>query len=180
MVIALFRLYENAAEAVDTLFGAGIEPDSISAIVPDRDKVNRRDDGGPDIILPAIAMNDTSGSGIGSGTAAGGLSGIMTGAAPIVFAGIGPMLHTGRFGRRTTSTGAGTHVEADEDDDLVAILEAQDIPREWAEVYAEGLRRGFVLIACDAGERSAEVRNLLNQANAADVSALREEWRRTG
>jgi hypothetical protein len=63
---------------------------------------------------------------------------------------------------------------------VVGSLTEAGIPPARAEVMAEGMKRGFILVAVESEDRSAEVINLMNQANAADVEALRREWQREG
>jgi hypothetical protein len=184
LVVGLFRYYENAAEAVDLLTTAGYQPDQVTAIIP-ADRKQRRNPartGEPyaGFVAPPVALGDVGAAGAGSGSVAGGLHNTLTGAAPIALPGLGQVFFVGGLQRRRAdrTAAAGTRVESD-DENLVELLVEHGIPLELANTYAEGVKRGWFLIACETDDTS-EVRHFMNQVNVADVLALGEEWRREG
>ncbi len=61
------------------------------------------------------------------------------------------------------------------------MLAGFDIASEHAEVYAEGLKRGCVMVLVNTPEeRSQDARTILDQANAANVTDLEHEFRSDG
>jgi len=60
---------------------------------------------------------------------------------------------------------------------LVGALVGLGLPEHEAHVYAEGVKRGNILVTVQApAEQMAAVTNIFTQANAVDVSTRRQEW----
>jgi len=60
---------------------------------------------------------------------------------------------------------------------LVGALVGLGLPEHEAHVYAEGVKRGNILVTVQApAEQMAAVTNIFTQSNAVDVSSRRQEW----
>ncbi|HEX9440085.1 MAG TPA: hypothetical protein VF909_10395, partial [Roseiflexaceae bacterium] len=78
----------------------------------------------------------------------------------------------------TTAVGAGIGAAAG---GLLGALVGLGIPREDAEFYAEGIKRGGVLVTVQASDdRASEALNIMRGANAVDVDTQRNAWRQSG
>ena len=79
---------------------------------------------------------------------------------------------------RDTVVGAGIGAAAG---GLLGALVGLGIPREDAEFYAEGVKRGGVLVTVQASDdRASEALNIMRGANAVDVDTQRNAWRQSG
>jgi uncharacterized membrane protein len=64
---------------------------------------------------------------------------------------------------------------------IIGALVSEGIPEEDAHVYAEGVRRGGILLKVTVDDQLApEVMNAMERANVVDVAARRDEWQRGG
>jgi uncharacterized membrane protein len=78
----------------------------------------------------------------------------------------------------TTLAGAGIGAAAG---GLIGALTGAGIPEEDAQVYAESVRRGGILVTAEIDDgMSTAALEALERANAVDVAARREEFRRGG
>jgi uncharacterized membrane protein len=173
-IAGLFDTYDDAEHAVNELEGLGLTREQFSVIV--RDAVMRERMVGVDDQLTA----ESAGAGAVGGTAIGGLVGLLSGLGASVVPGLGPVITAGTiitmFG--TTAAGAGIGAAAG---GIIGALTQAGIPEEDAQVYAEGVRRGGILLTVEVDdERFGAVLEALNRANAVDIAARREELRRSG
>jgi len=64
---------------------------------------------------------------------------------------------------------------------MIGALVGLGIPEEDANFYAEGVKRGGVLVTVRADDsRSVEALQVLRQTNAFDVDTRRSEWAKSG
>ena len=159
-VVGVFNSVQDAQAAVRELESMGISRDSISLVAnknavgydsmdaADRDKAS-------DIVADA-----------GIGAAIGGVGGLLLSAAgAITLPVIGPILAAGPIAAALTGAGIGAAAGG-----LIGALTESGIPEEHAKYYAEGVRRGDVLVTVRADERRADqVCDILDRHNAVDV-----------
>lgn len=171
MVVGLFADLAAAEAAVRGLLDAGFPGDSIGLVA--------RDDGGqwsgeleagqPRTEDQDIA--DQAWSGAGAGALAGGLGGLLVGLAALAIPGIGPAIAAGPVVAALTGAGLGAAAGG-----LVGALVEVGIPNEPAESYAEGVRRGGVLLTLrSSNTRAAEAVEILNRYNPIDIEHIRRE-----
>ncbi len=177
-IAGIFRQWDNAAQAIDLLSTAGFNSDQISLIMPQK-VADKHPERGRPAGLGDGGLNAEAALGARGSAATGSMNNMLAGARPIATAGVGSVFFTGPLATRWRGASAGKEVQTREGDVMGSLTEA-GIPQDRAEVFAEGIKRGFILVAVEAEDRSAEVINLLNQANATDVEALRREWQRGG
>lgn len=173
-IAGLFDTYQEAEKAVNELDSLGIAREHISVIA--RDPVMR------ERVIGAEDQAAAEGAGAGAlgGTAIGGLGGLLVGLSAITVPGLGPIITTGTIITALGSTAAGAGIGAAAGG-IIGALTGAGIPEEEAQVYAESVRRGGILLTVEVAEdRSSAVLDALNKANAVDIAARREEFRQGG
>lgn len=173
-VVGLFDYYSNADSAVQALKDYGVDGDRISVVARDSDTIPRRDS--------AAASGVAAGA--ATGAAAGGLVGLLAGLSALIIPGVGPVIATGTLAGALATTlgltavGAGVGAATG---GLLGTLVELGFPREDAEFYTEGVKRGGILVtvATDVGE-AEEVSEILRGAGAVDRETRRQAWQNTG
>lgn len=173
-VVGLFEYYQDAERAVSELHGHGFGKTEISVAARDR-VLQERVIGDKD-----QAVAESAGAGAIGGTAVGGLAGLLVGIGALAIPGIGPVIAAGTLGTALATTAAGAGIGAAAGG-LIGALVGLGIPEGDAQFYAEGVKRGGVLVTVQAGDdRASEALNILRQANAVDVDTQRNEWSQSG
>jgi hypothetical protein len=172
---ALFMDFDNANTAVEKLQASGFERDSISILA--RDKTLAEKLGGEPTVKEVA-----SGAGAGAlgGGVGGGLLGLLIGIGALTIPVIGPVFAAGSLaaslGLAAGGAGVGAAVGG-----ILGAMSALSINEEEAQVFAEGVKRGGILVVVQAPDiRADEVRDILYDADAEDVNTLRESWQREG
>ncbi|HXH84675.1 MAG TPA: hypothetical protein VNN07_17345 [Candidatus Tectomicrobia bacterium] len=176
IVVGMFETPTQAHDAVEELFRHGHRPEDVSVIAqqgrepatgePSREspgEAGRWDTGNqrgwdiPGGSGPAMGM--------GAGAALGGLGGLLVGLGALAIPGIGPVVAAGPIATALAGAGLGAVGGA-----LVGALVQLGIPQEDAQRYAEGVRRGRVLVAVRAEDAEADrVADVLDSHGALDV-----------
>lgn len=169
-VVGLFDQYSDAERAVNTLEQYGVDRSLISLVK--RDGENYEDD------------NMDAGKGAVAGAATGGVVGLLAGLSAIVIPGIGPVIATGAIASALATTlgmtaiGAGLGAAAG---GLLGALVDLGFSREDASFYAEGVKRGGVLVAVNTNaDQEERVKEILSSAGAIDMDSRRQSWRDEG
>jgi hypothetical protein len=118
--------------------------------------------------------------GAGIGAVVGGLSGLGIGLGLLALPGVGPVLAAGYWAAALAGTGIGAGVGATVGG-IIGALVGAGVPRDQANVYAEGVRRGGTLVTVNttdamAGQASA----ILKQFNPIDVESQVTGWQQEG
>jgi stress response protein YsnF len=114
--------------------------------------------------------------GAGAGAAVGGGLGLLAGLTSLAIPGFGPIIAAGPIAAALTGAGIGAATGG-----VIGALAGMGVPDEEAELYAEGVRRGGVLVAVKTEDRSADdVADILERHNPEDVDKRSEEWRAAG
>ena len=182
-ITRLFDSYQNAAAAVDELERSGVPHHDISIISNkgehDGDLVRHAGHDHPADHAGEAA--EDAGKGAGIGGLVGGAGGLLAGLGMLAIPGLGPVVAAGWL----ASTAVGAVVGAAAGGavgGLVGALTESGVPREDAEVYAEGVRRGGTLVSVrikdddDAGR----IQTILNRFNAADATTRRTSYEERG
>jgi uncharacterized membrane protein len=174
-VAGLFKNYADAEKAVDELQTAGFERSAISVLAREASIAEKMGQ------EPRVS-DVTSKAGVGavSGGVGGGLIGLLAGLGALLIPGIGPVVAAGSLattlGLMAGGAGVGAAVGG-----IVGAMTGLSISEEEAQVYAEGVKRGGILVAVQAHEDlAAQARDILRDAEAQDTKMLREEWEREG
>ncbi len=175
-ISGLFDRYETADEAVRALQAAGFKRENISILA--RNEILQ--DNLPEDETTPGEVAESSGVGALIGGAAGGLLGLLAGIGAIAIPGLGPALVAGSLAAALGLTAGGAGVGAAVGG-ILGAMTALNIPKEEAELYAEGVRRGGILVILQAPPgREAEAAGLLEQHGALDTGTLRAELQKEG
>jgi hypothetical protein len=188
-VVAIYDDFLSANSAVRDLVDSGFPRDNISLVAN-----NTRGEYGYTGTTTAtsattgtesVADETGAGAGVGAGIGAaiGGIGGLLIGLGALVIPGIGPIIAAGPLAvALSTLTGAGVGaVAGGVTGGLLGALVGLGIPEEEAGFYAEGVRRGGVLVTVQTEDQNTDqVLDLLNRHNPIDINTRVEEWRRQG
>jgi hypothetical protein len=170
-VVGVFNSVQDAQTAVRELESAGVPRSDISVVANKNavgydtmDSVDR--DKASDVVADA-----------GIGAAIGGVGGLLLSAAgALTIPVIGPVLAAGPIAAALTGAGIGAAAGG-----LVGALTETGVPEEHARYYAEGVRRGDVLVTVKAQHgREDDVCDILDRNHAVDVDERVENWRERG
>jgi hypothetical protein len=181
-VIGLFPDFHTARGAVDALRKSGFGDGEIGVIAQERTvpgRVGHRNDLAPAAIAADAAESHAVEAAV-EGAALGGLAGLALAAAAIVIPGVGPVFAAGVLGSLLASAGAGAAAGA-VTGGLLGALTDMGVEDEEAEVYAEGVKRGGVLVTVHtADERVVDARRVLYDRGALNVEDHRDRWEEEG
>ena len=174
--IGLFDRYEDAERAVDTLLSRGFGKDEIGVMARDDIVQDYRKRS----TVTAAEVGGDAGTGAVGGALLGGFGGLLAGMAALLIPGIGPAITAGTLASALglPLVGAGVGAMAG---GVIGALVNMGVPEEHAHVYAEGVKRGGVLVTVrTSDERVDEAQEILRTANTVDVELRRAEWRGSG
>ncbi len=168
-VVALYNRLEDAQGAVQNIRDAGFDKSDINLVSQDANgEYTRYFENGEN-----RNASEGAATGAGVGTVVGGLAGLVVGLGALAIPGIGPVLAAGPI--VTTLAGAGAGAVAG---GIVGALIDMGIPREHAEAYAEGIRRGGTLVTVRTpDDRSDDAVQILEQYSPVDINQQMELWR---
>jgi len=121
---------------------------------------------------------DTGGAaeGAGKGAAIGAGAGLLLGLAALAIPGVGPIIAAGPLATALTGMGIGAAAGG-----LIGALSNLGVSEEDAHYYAEGVRRGRVLVTVRADDEDAErAAEIMREHGAADIEKQAEQWRQGG
>src|SRR5215218_2932416 len=155
-IAAMFDSYQDAAEAVRRLEGAGVPQSDISIV--SNDPAHRTQDS----TTGATTRTDTdddAGTGAGTGASLGGLlgggAGLLAGLGMLAIPGLGPVVAAGWLASTLVGAGAGAAAGA-ASGGLLGALTGAGVDERDAHTYAEGVRRGGTLVTVRADQSMAD------------------------
>jgi hypothetical protein len=156
-VVGLMDSENHVQRAINDLLKAGFDRSGIGLIAPEVKAESER-----------VLSTTRTGLAIGAAVA------MLLGSAAILIPGIGPATVTGPL---LAIPALGTLVGG-----LVGALIESGVPENDAHFYAEGVRRGGVLITVRAqsAEQASRAARILKENGAADVQQRSAEWERQG
>jgi len=169
-VVGLFDDFETAQKAANDLELAGITRDQISIVAGNES--GRYED----YVSGTGEVGKTTASKAGAGAAIGGGLGLLAGLAALAIPGFGPVIAMGPIATALTGAGVGAAAGG-----IIGGLKEAGVPEHHAEYYAEGIRRGGVLVTVRTTEALAdEAADILDDAGAKDVEEKSREWQSSG
>lgn len=171
-LVGLFDDRSSAQGAVTDLMNAGIDRSRISIITND-DQKNTATTMGVD------ESGNIAGQGLEagatSGAVVGGIAGLLIGAG-FTFLPVAGFLLAGPIAGLLTGAVAGAATGG-----VLGGLIGLGIPRENAELYAEGIRRGGTLVTVQVeSDEESRARDILNRDGAVDIDRRSSDWRSQG
>lgn len=185
-VVAIYDDFETADQAVRDLVNNGFPRDNISIIANNsRGEYSYTNTTPTDTANESVANETGAGVGVGAGIGAaiGGIGGLLIGLGALTIPGIGPVLAAGPLAvALSTLTGAGVGaVAGGVTGGLLGALIGLGIPEEEAEYYAEGVRRGGVLVTIQSEDHDTDkIMNILNEHHPIDINQRAAQWREQG
>jgi hypothetical protein len=151
-VVALFESQADAEQAIRDLKQAGFPQRAIGVVLRDP----AFGCGGlPAADAPPFPGETASAGAVGGGIL-GGVVGMLAGVGALALPGVGPVIAGGVL--VTSLTGAGLGAAAG---GVLGALIGFGIPEATARYFEEGIRRGSVLVAVEAGSRGEAARDIL-------------------
>ena len=185
-VVAIYDDFTTANQAVRELVDNGYPRDNISIIANNsRGDIGYTGNTGTTARGETAAEETGTGAGVGAGIGAaiGGIGGLLVGLGALTIPGIGPVIAAGPLAvALSTLTGAGVGaVAGGVTGGLLGALIGLGIPEEEAEYYAEGVRRGGVLLTIQAEDNHTDqVMGILNHHDPIDIHQRVAQWREQG
>ena len=179
IIAALFDDIDKAAQAVRRLHAADIEPSEISFTISNRDGRYTEQVLNPGGMPKGDAARTDDGvPGVAIGSAIGAGAGLLAGLALLAVPGIGQVVGAGWLVAILTSMGAIAGVAGG---GLADSLVEAGLPLQEAEAYAEGVRRGGILVAVRTAEENADlVAEIFKEEGAVLLEDRIETWRSEG
>lgn len=169
-VVGLFDDFESAQRAAGNLERAGIARDQISIVAGNESGKYKDYASGTGEVGKGVA------GGAGTGAAIGGGLGLVAGLMALAIPGFGPVIAAGPIAAALTGAGIGAAAGG-----LIGGLTKAGVSENDAEYYAEGVRRGGVLVTVRTTESlSDDAARILDDAGARDVDEKSREWRSAG
>jgi len=170
-VVGVFNSVSDAQSAVRDIEAQGISRDNIS-IVANKNAVGYETMDSADRDKASDVVADA-----GIGAAIGGVGGLLLSAAgAIAVPVIGPILAAGPIVAALTGAGIGAAAGG-----LIGALTESGVPEDEAKYYAEGVRRGDVLVTVKTDNTYADtVSDILDRNNAVDVDDRVQSWKQRG
>ncbi len=180
-VVGLYEDIIDAQDAINDLVRSGFDRSSISLVTTNR--------WGDDTTLTGenVAAEETApdvesqlggdvAAGLVTGGVVGGLAGVLLGLGALAIPGLGPVIVAGPLVAGLTGAGVGAAVGG-----LVGALVNWGVPQAEAEVYAESIRRGSILVGLKTEEnRTEEAAEIMGRYDPIDVEERSSYWRETG
>ena len=162
-VVGIFQSLDEAERAVADLQREGFTSDQISCVAGDGAGAAKQKG-------TAVAED------AGMGAALGGLGGLLIGFATLVAPGVGTILAAGPLLAALGGAGVGAATGG-----LIGALSENGVPEEQARHYAEGVRRGAILVSVHGRADLADLAaGVMDRNGAIDIEGRVSAWRARG
>jgi uncharacterized protein (TIGR02271 family) len=176
-VIGLFDNASQANNVVQDLINAGFSRDEIGIVGNNTTgEYNSYLGDGTGTTGHSGAAESGAGAGATAGTVIGGGLGLLAGIGALAIPGFGPIVAAGWLVSTITGAGIGAALGG-----LVGALTGLGVPREDAEYYNEGVRRGGTLVTVrTSDDRAEQAASILSGHGAANIDERANDYRSTG
>jgi hypothetical protein len=168
-VVGMFESGKDVNDTITELMKQGFTKPEISVLA-------RKE------VIKETGVDVVTGAEVGAitGGVAGGVAGLLLGLGVLVVPGIGPIIAAGEFLTWVGATLLGAAAGAI-GGGLIGSLTSLGLPEHEAHVFAEGVKRGNILVAVRTTEERASVAsNVMRQFQGMDVDAQRQKLEATG
>ncbi|HEX2198363.1 MAG TPA: hypothetical protein VHG88_07065 [Burkholderiales bacterium] len=175
-VVGMMDNLDEAQAVVRDLVSSGIRREDIGFManekqaIPSSAGLNESEGEAGDAASGAL-------TGAGAGAAIGGLGGLLLSVAPLAIPGVGPIIAAGPIAAALAGAGIGALAGG-----LIGGLTRLGVPEDEAHYYAEGVRRGAILVTVAAGDQAQASRavEIIKRHGAVDIDERATEWKRQG
>jgi uncharacterized protein (TIGR02271 family) len=168
-VIGTYSTLETAQAVVNDLVNAGFSRNAISIIASDPDKKYAQ-------YVDHDTSADGTAAGAGIGAVIGGLGGLLLGLGALAIPGIGPVIAAGPLVATLAGAGVGAVTGG-----IIGALVDMGVPKESAEVYAESVRRGNVLVTAQVPDNQVDqASRIMQRSGLIDIEHEAQDWRSNG
>ncbi len=179
-VVGLYEDIADAQAAINDLVRSGFDRANISLVASNRWGDEKKsmaavNTGNEPMTDPGQMGSDVA-AGMATGGVVGGLGGVLLGLGALAIPGFGPIIAAGPLVAGLAGAGIGAAVGG-----LVGALVNWGVPANEAELYAESVRRGGILVGLKTEESRAEqAAGIMNRYSPIDVEHRSDYWRTTG
>jgi hypothetical protein len=167
-VLGLMDTYQEAEDVIRDLMTGGFRPEDIGFACVDESTEETE--------KPAKGTRPIPAERAAAGATLGGVTGLVIGIVTVAIPGIGPILAAGPVGTALAGGGIGFAAGG-----IIGALTGAGVPEEEAHSYAEGVRRGGVLVTVRAEDDMADrAMAVLRRHDAIDIAERAEHWRTEG
>ncbi|MCB9527240.1 MAG: YsnF/AvaK domain-containing protein [Myxococcales bacterium] len=178
-LVALYPTPNHARDAIQGLRDKGdIDFDRVSVIAHNAEgEFERLTDHAPDTkVEEGNLAAEGAGAGATAGAVIGGIAGLLVGLGVFILPGVGAVVAAGPIASTLAGAGVGAATGG-----AIGALVGLGIPEKEAEYYAEGVRRGGVLVVVRTTDDDVdEIADVLDDAEPLDVEEVAERWRNEG
>ena len=175
-VIALFKNLDDANRALKALNEQGISNSQISVMA----RENTIEALAHEKELQQEASEGVMAGAIG-GASFGLFAGLIAGVGSLFIPGIGPVIAGSTLATLLGSSAVGAGIGAVAGGALLGGLVKMGISQEDAQIYAEGIKRGGILVTVDVSpEQTDTITHTLATAGAVSIDSLRDKWQGEG
>jgi uncharacterized protein (TIGR02271 family) len=166
-VVGLFDSFADARAVVQELESNGFSRDQISIVGRDSERTSSGSSSSDESDIGAGAA-----AGAGTGAVVGGAAGLLAGLAGLTIPVIGPALGAGWLAAAIAGAGVGAAAGG-----LVGALVNAGVPKEHAEYYSEGIKRGGTLVTVKADDARAEMAaEIMSRHNVVNLDERVSQW----
>jgi len=175
-VVGTYDNIQTAYAVANDLVNAGYSRNDISVIASDTKNEYAPYVNSSGVKTTTVKSGDDVATGAGIGAVIGGLGGLLVGLGALAIPGVGPVIAAGPLLAALTGAGVGAVAGG-----IVGALVDLGIPDEEANIYAEGLNRGNVLVIAQVPDASVNaVTRIMERPGLIDIRRQAETWRASG
>ncbi len=183
-VIGLFDTMTEAQNVVKDLTDQGFDRNHIGLVANNATNASLKgtdsDGNTMDTTDRGNSAGEVAGTSAVGGTVVGGVVGALVGFGALAIPGIGPVIAAGTLATVLGSTALGAGIGAAAGG-LIGALVGLGVPKEDAEYYNEGVRRGGTLVTVKADDDQAQdAYNIMQNHGAVDIDERGANWKNEG
>lgn len=184
-IVGLFSTANEAQSVLKDLVSNGFKREDIGVVANNAKGEHAANDTTTTANMPGedkgeTKAEDDAGTGAVGGTFIGGALGLLVGIGALAIPGIGPVVAAGTLATLLGTTALGAGIGAGIGG-LIGALVGMGVPKEDAEYYHEGVRRGGTLVTVKSDDQMAQqAYDIMQKHGAADIEERGVEYKQSG